>query len=89
MDDIVKNISTQNGISNGSTIYQAEITNEYRMVADQMEIKILRELADKYIEQHGDEIIAMIDMDKLGKQINAKVLATALRTLAKENSNGR
>lgn len=67
--------------------YQVDITREYQKLADGIELRILGKIADKYIEDHYDEIISMIDMDRLGQQINGKILGAALAKLAEDSES--
>lgn len=62
-----------------------DIAKEARLVGEAIEARIVAKIADKFVEEHGDELIASIDMSKLGKQINGKILGAALRQLASDN----
>lgn len=84
MSDLNIEISSQDVIGKNSIRYQVEIERDYKIIAEQVAVRVLSKIADKFVEDYGDEIIGMIDMDKLGKQINSKVLASALKTLASE-----
>lgn len=73
--------TSTNPIRNSVTL-SAEIERDYGLAVESLETRILQVIADKFIEEYGDEIIGMIDMDKLGKQINGKVLGAALKQLS-------
>ena len=80
------NITSSTVPVKNSTIFSAEIEHEYKLAAEAIEIRVLRAIADKFVEEYGDEIIGMIDMDRLGKQINGKVLGAALKQLSQEEN---
>lgn len=64
--------------------FTAELEHDALYMAEAIEGRILRAIADKYVEDYGDEIIAKIDMDRLGEKINGKILGKALAQLAKD-----
>ena len=68
----------------GDTVVTVTFTKDYMVdrMAEEMPRIILEKVTNAYLEKHQDEIIALIDMDKLGTQINGKVLGAALKQLA-------
>ena len=67
----------------GDTVVTVTFTKDYMVdrMAEEMPRIILEKVTNAYLEKHQDEIIALIDMDKLGTQINGKVLGAALKQL--------
>lgn len=43
--------------------------------------KIINRLVDKFVEQHGDEVLSAIDLEAIKKKTNEKVTVQALRGL--------
>ena len=77
-------ISSEELPASGIVRLSADVPRNIDSDMRQLEIYILRSIADKYIEQYGDEIIAKIDMNRLGEKINGVVLGKALAQLAKD-----
>jgi len=50
---------------------------------DAVKDRIVIKLVDKFVEAHGEEILASIDLETIKKKTNDKVVVSALKELIK------
>ena len=78
-------IETYNNPLNKLTTVTAEFGDERDIndLMDAVKDRIVIKLVDKFVEAHGEEILASIDLETIKKKTNDKVVVSALKELIK------
>lgn len=76
--------ATQNPLNRLTTV-TAEFGDErdFNQVIEAVRDRIVIKLVDKFVEQHGEEILAQIDLEAIKAKTNEKVTVAALKELVK------
>ena len=79
----VLNVGVRENVDKNTYTITAEISDGLGDFREALNREVLVLMAKKYVEEHGEEIIASIDLETIKKKTTDKIVVQALKELLK------